>query len=407
MLLFLALIVAVASAAECDFPLTGNGECTYSENTNGDEEFDVTFVNDVRFPSCMSIHYEVVSGDDFVFTYDLHDEYELVWVASELYLTIINGENTVEECDSAFRPSSFFMTFAIFALCILLGVPSGVKKGVLFICILALLPVAFNCYTGASISTITIGVPSRLVDNGWRSDITSYGYSQTDDIDVYVDDNEGLESCDYGNGNGNGDDVSVVSCASGSVDSDCDCGTVTCPTGCATCSANGFTCNTCLSGYYLAAGQCFDECTPACTGTTRCVSGFCVGTGALFFTVAWEIPGDGDLYVTDPNGDTISWVITTSPSGGFLDHDDQSGRGPENVYWNTNPPAGVYRVCIDDYEGTTLDFEIPQTVTYYLNSATPLTKVITAPVTDLHTGDVTEGNPCTVTSNGYLGSYTV
>jgi uncharacterized protein YfaP (DUF2135 family) len=127
----------------------------------------------------------------------------------------------------------------------------------------------------------------------------------------------------------------------------------------------------------------------------------------LFFTIVWEYDGDGDIYVTDPLGNTINWVTgTTLVDGGYLDYDDTTGRGPENVFWNSNPPSGQYRVCIDDYDGNTPDFYIPQTVTFYLNSNTPQTKVITQTVTDLYTSDTTAGNPCTSSSPGYLGSYT-
>jgi len=89
-----------------------------------------------------------------------------------------------------------------------------------------------------------------------------------------------------------------------------------------------------------------------------------------------------------------------------LDYDDQVGRGPENVFWLSTPPSGTYTLCIDDYNGNTLDFVLPQTVTFYLNSDIPKTKRIATTVDDLFNTDTTPGNACTSSSVGYLGSYT-
>jgi hypothetical protein len=73
-----------------------------------------------------------------------------------------------------------------------------------------------------------------------------------------------------------------------------------------------------------------------------------VGTGAIQVTLTWQSEVDLDLYVTDPNGDTIYYGDTTSLSGGELDRDNMCGNfalgRPENVYWEANPPSGTYQV---------------------------------------------------------------
>jgi len=179
----------------------------------------------------------------------------------------------------------------------------------------------------------------------------------------------------------------------------------TCPAECTTCTS-AITCTGCKSGYYLAGSQCYPECSTTCSAGERCVAGFCVCSGSLYFSVAWQYNGDGDIYVTDPLGNTISFQ-DKNLNGGQLDHDDQHGVGPENVCYSSTPTPGIYYVCIDDYEDATDQFVIPQRVTFYLNSAVPQTKDITETVNGLYAGSGVEGNDCTTSSKGYLGSYTV
>ncbi|MEZ4524908.1 MAG: hypothetical protein R2941_03195 [Desulfobacterales bacterium] len=77
-----------------------------------------------------------------------------------------------------------------------------------------------------------------------------------------------------------------------------------------------------------------------------------VGTGDLGITLVWHssVPVDLDLWVTEPNGNVISYDNMTSATGGRLDIDNQcddyvAGR-PENIFW-TNPPTGNYRVEVN------------------------------------------------------------
>jgi hypothetical protein len=79
-----------------------------------------------------------------------------------------------------------------------------------------------------------------------------------------------------------------------------------------------------------------------------------VGTGDVQVTLTWQADVDLDLYVTDPNGDTVYYGNDRVPSGGELDRDNMCvgfewGR-PENVYWPVaGAPSGTYVVKVDYY----------------------------------------------------------
>ena len=81
-------------------------------------------------------------------------------------------------------------------------------------------------------------------------------------------------------------------------------------------------------------------------------------SGQLQVTLAWNTGADIDLYVTDPNGETIYYGSNTSSSGGHLDHDARGNCGGsgaatvENVFWANNPPRGTYKVEIHYWAGS-------------------------------------------------------
>lgn len=81
-----------------------------------------------------------------------------------------------------------------------------------------------------------------------------------------------------------------------------------------------------------------------------------VGTGDVQITLTWEASLDLDLWVEDPNGDTVYYNDTPIPSGGELDRDNKCddfvlGR-PENIYWPSGgAPSGTYTVKVDYYGG--------------------------------------------------------
>ncbi|MDO9020662.1 MAG: hypothetical protein Q8S73_44255 [Deltaproteobacteria bacterium] len=104
-------------------------------------------------------------------------------------------------------------------------------------------------------------------------------------------------------------------------------------------------------------------CTPACGAAQRCVNGTCVGDGLFRFTLTWDQPGDVDLHVVVPSGSSINYR-TRSGGGGMLDRDDQVGRGPENVFWNSTPPLGEYLVCV-------IPFAITRPTNYVLDVRLP------------------------------------
>lgn len=100
---------------------------------------------------------------------------------------------------------------------------------------------------------------------------------------------------------------------------------------------------------------------PATTGTTEPP----LGTGDVQVTLRWSGTADLDLHVTDPNGEEISFLATTSSSGGQLDVDCIPGTscaadGPhvENVFWPTGgAPSGDYSAFARNL-GETTDFTL-------------------------------------------------
>lgn len=101
------------------------------------------------------------------------------------------------------------------------------------------------------------------------------------------------------------------------------------------------------------------------------------------FNLTWSGSTDLDLYVTDPNGDTISYTSTTSPSGGELDVDCTGNCGSvnaENIFWGNGGPSGSYQVYVNYYSGS---------------AATPFTLVISDQglVQATYTGSLSAQNP--------------
>ncbi|MFC7431432.1 MULTISPECIES: YfaP family protein [unclassified Agrococcus] len=86
-----------------------------------------------------------------------------------------------------------------------------------------------------------------------------------------------------------------------------------------------------------------------------------VGTGDVQVSVSWNQDVDADLYVVDPEGDTIYYGSTTSSSGGELDLDSNpscqiDGIRNENVTWPTDEaPSGTYEVRLNLYADCGID----------------------------------------------------
>jgi hypothetical protein len=79
-----------------------------------------------------------------------------------------------------------------------------------------------------------------------------------------------------------------------------------------------------------------------------------LGTGDIQVTLRWASTDDLDLYVTDPNGQTVYFGNRQIPSGGQLDVDANaacsgSTQTPiENVFWPAGQaPQGNYTVEVD------------------------------------------------------------
>ncbi|MGD2253276.1 MAG: FHA domain-containing protein, partial [Anaerolineales bacterium] len=81
-----------------------------------------------------------------------------------------------------------------------------------------------------------------------------------------------------------------------------------------------------------------------------------LGTGDVQVTLRWDTRADLDLYVRDPDGETIYYGWPQSMSGGMLDVDANASCGEaaahpvENIFWPTGgAPVGTYQVSVVDF----------------------------------------------------------
>lgn len=110
-----------------------------------------------------------------------------------------------------------------------------------------------------------------------------------------------------------------------------------------------------LQDIAMVCGAC-DE--PSCTSLldedTCNGNGMQGAEGNPRFNLTWSGATDLDLYVTDPSGETISYQITSSSSGGQLDIDCTgfcSGGNAENIFWSSGGPSGTYQYYVNYYSG--------------------------------------------------------
>ena len=80
-----------------------------------------------------------------------------------------------------------------------------------------------------------------------------------------------------------------------------------------------------------------------------------LATGDIQVTLDWSAFVDLDLYVTDPDGETVSWQNPGSASGGRLDRDGYADcttdePPPENIVWDVTAPPGDYLVTVLVYD---------------------------------------------------------
>jgi len=91
-----------------------------------------------------------------------------------------------------------------------------------------------------------------------------------------------------------------------------------------------------------------------------------VGTGAFQITLTWDtgiLAGeptesgavDLDLYLTEPSNDTIYYGNRLVDSSGQLDVDNQIGFGPENIFYDTDPADGNYKIEVIYYDWPAAD----------------------------------------------------
>ncbi|MBK6647474.1 MAG: hypothetical protein IPG44_17300 [Anaerolineales bacterium] len=99
-----------------------------------------------------------------------------------------------------------------------------------------------------------------------------------------------------------------------------------------------------------------------------------LGTGDVQVTLIWDSVNDLDLWVTDPNGETIYYQHKNSASGGELDVDANPGcenktSSPvENIYWSTGEaPDGTYTIAVQYFKVCQSEVRTPFTITLKVN----------------------------------------
>jgi len=92
--------------------------------------------------------------------------------------------------------------------------------------------------------------------------------------------------------------------------------------------------------------------TVSANGASDSITGTCTALATkLWVQLTWEENyADVDLYITEPDNSTAYYSHEQNPSGGFLDHDDTDGYGPEHYYISSeeghtvNPGSYTVRV---------------------------------------------------------------
>jgi len=168
-------------------------------------------------------------------------------------------------------------------------------------------------------------------------------------------------------------------------------------------SCNHESCTTC-------GGNCVDietdptncgGCSNACDTGYDCTAGLCVSPeGNLRIVLTWSTPGDLDLHIGTPNGNTIYYDNVGPDSGtdfGTYSQDDTIGTGPETVYWEDQytPPSGTYHVCVGWWNGGAVSFEAivarPGQPDLALSGA--------------YSDDIIDDSSCNPSNPTYLGSF--
>ena len=121
------------------------------------------------------------------------------------------------------------------------------------------------------------------------------------------------------------------------------------------------------------------------------------GTGALAFRLRWDGPQDLDLYVREPNGETIYYGNRNSSTGGALDVDANAGcSGPaadptENIFWQNEAPAGTYEYWGDLWSAC--DASSTPDVTLFVIVNGVIHRVIETQISDGETQHYTHQHP--------------
>ncbi len=86
--------------------------------------------------------------------------------------------------------------------------------------------------------------------------------------------------------------------------------------------------------------------------TARTITAENVGTGGITATLFWNTQTDIDLWMIEPDDHKIYWNDQNSSTGdGFLDFDNVTGYGPENIYFTDNIANGEYSVQVEYFAG--------------------------------------------------------
>lgn len=99
-------------------------------------------------------------------------------------------------------------------------------------------------------------------------------------------------------------------------------------------------------------------------------------TGEITVTLAWNSIDDLDLYLIEPNGESIYFQNKKSLNGGILDIDRNAegnllSENPiENIYYHSTPPNGKYKILVNFYRDNSYQRAVPYKVYLKIGSQT-------------------------------------
>lgn len=112
----------------------------------------------------------------------------------------------------------------------------------------------------------------------------------------------------------------------------------------------------------MLCGNCDEPSCSSLINNPQCQQALSGADGSPRFNLTWTGSTDLDLYVIEPNGETLNYINSLSSSGGELDIDctgSCTGGNSENITWVNGGSSGTYQYYVDYFSGSqTTSFNI-------------------------------------------------